>query len=300
MATEMTIRDLLRAPAPTLSFEFFPPRDDDAQEALWETIARLAEARPDFASITYGASGTTRRSSREVVRRLADAHTIRPLAHLTCVDQSRDEITAVIEEFLAEGVRDFLALRGDPPAGQPDWRPHPDGLLYAYQLVAHIRDVVGARGIAEGEFSVGVAAFPAAHAEERWRQQGLDVLLAKQDAGADFAVTQVFYEVPQWETLAADALAAGITLPILPGIIPLLSTGRAARLEQLTGVSVPKSVLRALAAEDDAGAARLAGIALAAGLARDLVSAGAPGIHVYTFNRHEAALDLIGAAGLAR
>lgn len=296
----MTIADLLRGPAPTLSFELFPPRDDAAQEALWETIARLAEARPDFASITYGASGTTRRSSREVVRRLADAHTIRPLAHLTCVDQSRDEITAVIEEFLAEGVRDFLALRGDPPAGQPDWRPHPDGLLYAYQLVAHIRDVVGARGIAEGEFSVGVAAFPAAHAEERWRQQGLDVLLAKQDAGADFAVTQVFYEVPQWETLAADALAAGITLPILPGIIPLLSTGRAARLEQLTGVSVPKSVLRALAAEDDAGAARLAGIALAAGLARDLVSAGAPGIHVYTFNRHEAALDLIGAAGLAR
>ncbi len=300
MATEMTIRDLLRAPAPTLSFELFPPRDDHAQEALWETMARLAEARPDFASITYGASGTTRRSSREVVRRLADAHTIRPLAHLTCVDQSRDEITAVIEEFLAEGVRDFLALRGDPPVGQPDWRPHPDGLLYAHQLVAHIRHVVGARGIAEGEYSIGVAAFPAAHAEERWRQQGLDVLLAKQDAGAEFAVTQVFYEAAHWEVLAADALAAGITIPILPGIIPLLSTGRAARLEQLTGVSVPESVLRALAAEDDAGAARAAGITHAAALARDLVSAGAPGIHVYTFNRHEAALDLAAAAGLAR
>lgn len=297
MATEMTIRDLLRAPAPTLSFELFPPRDADAQESLWETIARLADARPDFASITYGASGNTRRSSREVVRRLADAHTIRPLAHLTCVDQSRDEITAVIDEFLDEGVRDFLALRGDPPAGQPDWRPHPEGLLYAYQLVGHIRKVVAARGIGEGEFSVGVAAFPAAHAEERWRQQGLDVLRAKQDAGADFAVTQVFYEAPQWEALATDALAAGITLPILPGIIPLLSMGRATRLEQLTGVAVPESVLRALA-EEDASAAREAGIAHAAELARDLVSAGAPGIHVYTFNRYEAALDLVGAAGL--
>jgi methylenetetrahydrofolate reductase (NADPH) len=294
----MTIRDLLWAPAPTLSFEFFPPRDDDGAEALWEMIARLAEARPDFASITYGARGTTRRSSREVVRRLADEHTIRPLAHLTCVDQSRDEITAVIEEFLAEGVRDFLAVRGDPPAAQPDWRPHPDGLLYAYQLVAHIREVVAARGIPEGEFSVGVAAFPAAHAEERWRQQGLDVLLAKQDAGADFAVTQVFYEAPQWEALAADAIAAGITLPILPGIIPLLSMGRVARLQQMTGVSVPESVLRALAAEDGASAARVAGITLAAALARDLVSAGAPGIHVYTFNRHEAALDLVSATGL--
>jgi len=294
----MTIRDLLRAPVPTLSFELFPPRDDDAQEALWATIARLAEARPDFASITYGASGTTRRSSREVVRRLADTHTIRPLAHLTCVDQSRDEITAVIDEFLSEGVRDFLALRGDPPSGQPDWRPHPDGLTYAYQLVAHIREVVSARGIAEDEFSVGVAAFPAAHAEDRWRKQGLDVLLAKQDAGADFAVTQVFYEAPQWEALAADALGAGVTIPILPGIIPLLSTGRAARLEQLTGVAVPESVLRALAATDDPDEARVAGIAHAAGLARELASSGAPGVHVYTFNRHEAALDLVSEAGL--
>jgi methylenetetrahydrofolate reductase (NADPH) len=296
----MTIRELLRAPAPTLSFEFFPPRDAAGQEALWETIARLADTRPDFASITYGASGTTRGSSREVVRRLADGHTIRPLAHLTCVDQSRDEITAVIEEFLSEGVRDFLALRGDPPAGQPDWRPHPDGLLYASELVAHLRDVVAARGIAEDEFSVGVTAFPAAHGQEQWRQQGLDVLRAKQDAGADFAVTQLFYEAAQWEALATDALAAGITLPILPGIMPLLSTGRAARLERLTGVTVPRSVLDALKGAPDDEAARRVGIAHAASLVRELIAAGAPGVHVYTFNRHEAVLDLVAAAGFAR
>jgi methylenetetrahydrofolate reductase (NADPH) len=296
----MTIRELLRAPAPTLSFEFFPPRDAAAQEALWDTIARLAETRPDFASITYGASGTTRGSSREVVRRLADGHTIRPLAHLTCVDQSRDEITEVIEEFLAEGVRDFLALRGDPPVGQPDWRPHPDGLLYASELVSHLRDVVARHGIREDEFSVGVAAFPAAHGQEQWRQQGLDVLRAKQDAGAAFAVTQVFYEAAQWEALATDALAAGITLPILPGIIPLLSTGRAARLERLTGVTVPRSILDALEGVADDEAARRVGVAHAASLARDLIAAGAPGVHVYTFNRHEAARDLVAAAGLAR
>lgn len=300
MATEMTIRELLRAPAPTLSFEFFPPRDAAAQETLWETIARLAETRPDFASITYGASGTTRGSSREVVRRLADSHTIRPLAHLTCVDQSRDEITAVIGEFLSEGVRDFLALRGDPPAGQPDWRPHPDGLLYASELVAHLRDVVAAHGIGGDEFSVGVTAFPAAHGQEQWRQQGLDVLRAKQDAGADFAVTQVFYEASQWEALASDALAAGITLPILPGIIPLLSTGRATRLEQLTGVAVPGTIVEALENAEDADAARRIGVAQAASLARELVTAGAPGVHVYTFNRHGAALDLVAEAGLTR
>jgi methylenetetrahydrofolate reductase (NADPH) len=160
--------------------------------------------------------------------------------------------------------------------------------------------VVAARGIGEGEFSVGVAAFPAAHVQEQWRQQGLDVLLAKQDAGADFAVTQVFYEAWQWEALATDALAAGITLPIVPGIIPLLSTGRAVRLEQLTGVAVPGSVLAALSDAEDADVARRTGVAHAAGLARDLIAVGAPGVHVYTFNRHEAALDLVAAAGLAR
>ncbi len=296
----MTIRNRLAASAPTLSFELFPPRTPEAHEALWGTIARLAEARPDFASITYGASGTTRQSSREVVRHLAHTHTIPPLAHLTCVNQSRDEVTAVIDEFLDEGVRDFLALRGDPPVGQPDWRPHPDGLRYASELVGHIRDVATARGIASDELSVGVAAFPAAHAQEQWRQQGLDVLRAKQDAGADFAVTQVFYDASQWEALVADAQAQGITIPILPGIIPLLSTGRAARLEQLTGVPAPDALLAALEAAEGREDARNAGVEFAATLARVLVAAGAPGIHVYTFNRHEAALELVAAAGLGK
>jgi methylenetetrahydrofolate reductase (NADPH) len=296
----MIIRDRISATAPTLSFELFPPRTPEAQDALWDTIARLAEAGPDFASITYGANGTTRRSSRDVVRRLAHAHTIPPLAHLTCVDQSRDEVTAVIHEFLDEGVRDFLALRGDPPVGQPDWRPHPDGLRYASELVAHIRDVAAARGIGRDELSIGVAAFPAAHAHEQWRQQGLDVLRAKRDAGADFAVTQVFYDADQWRSLVDDARAQGIDLPILPGIIPLLSTGRAARLEQLTGVPAPDALLAALEAAEGEEGARVAGVAFAADLARELLDAGAPGIHVYTFNRHEAALELVSAAGLGR
>lgn len=160
----MTIRDLLTAPAPTLSYELFPPRTPAAEDALWDTIARLAATRPDFASITYGASGSTRGTSRSVVERLAKSHTIAPLAHLTCVDQSRAQVVEVIEEFLAEGVRDFLALRGDPPAGYTDWQPHPDGLLYASELVALIRDVAHAHGI--GNLSVGVTAFPA---QKFWR-----------------------------------------------------------------------------------------------------------------------------------
>ena len=155
----MTIRELLATQTPTLSYELFPPRTLAAESTLVQTMELLAATKPDFMSITYGASGTTRSSSREVVHRLALAHTIPPLAHLTCVDQSRAELIAVIEEYLADGVLDFLALRGDPPKGQTDWRPHPDGLLYAYQLVGLLREVAHAHGL--DNLSVGVTAFPA-------------------------------------------------------------------------------------------------------------------------------------------
>lgn len=289
---------MLDAAHPTLSFELFPPRTPDAQDALWDTIARLAMVRPDFASITYGASGTTRTSSRDVVRRLAETHTIRPLAHLTCVDQSRDEVVAVIDEFLDEDVRDFLALRGDPPRGQEQWSPHPQGLRFASELVALIREVARGRGIADADLSVGVTAFPATHAAEGPDGQGLAVLRAKEEAGADFAVTQVFYDADQYLRLADDAKAAGIGLPILPGIIPLVSAPRAARLEQLTGVAAPPALVAELAETPDADAARAIGVGHAARLARRLTDAGAPGVHVYTFNRHEAALDLVREAGL--
>lgn len=298
MAPVRTIRDALAAPRPSLSFEFFPPRTDEAKATLWQTVPRLAGVAPDFASITYGASGSTRVESRDVVRRLATEQRIRPLAHLTCVSASRAEVTEVIEEFLAEGVRDFLAIRGDPPEGVPNWRPHPDGLLYASQLVAHIREVASAHGVTRDDLTVGVAAFPALHADERLRVQGLEVLLAKQEAGADFAITQVFYDADQYLTLVEDARAAGITLPIVPGVIPLVSPARAGRLADLTGVAVPNSLIGALEAAEGVEAARAAGVAYAADLARTVLDAGAPGIHVYTFNRYAAVLDLVAAVGL--
>lgn len=288
----MTIRELLRDNAPTLSYELFPPRNPTAEVTLEATMATLASTSPDFMSITYGASGTTRGTSRSVVQRLAQAHTIPPLAHLTCVDQSREEITRVIEEYLAEGVRDFLALRGDPPKGQVDWRPHPDGLLYASELVTLLREVQTAHGIAD--LSIGVTAFPAQHVMPQWRQQGLDVLRAKQDAGADFAITQVFYEVSQYQALVTDAASEGIGLPIIPEVMPLVSAKRANRAAQLTGVPTPDALIADLeAAEEDDTAGRRAGVKHAAQLSRDLLDAGAPGIHVITFNQHQAALELV-------
>ena len=287
----MTIRELLRANAPTLSYELFPPRSPAADEALSQTMRMLAATDPDFISITYGASGSTRSTSRTVVQRLAATHTIPPLAHLTCVDQSRAELTTVIEEYLAEGVRDFLALRGDPPKGQADWHPHPDGLLYASELVKLLREVARSHGI--DDLSVGVTAFPTQHVMPQWRQQGLDVLRAKQDAGADFAITQVFYEVAQYTDLVRDAAADGIDLPIIPEVMPLVSATRAHRAAQLTGVETPEALIADLEAAEDDAAGRAAGVAHAAALSRDLLDAGAPGIHVITFNKHEAAMDLV-------
>lgn len=294
----MTIRALLDTAEPTLSYELFPPRTAAADDALVDTMKMLASTRPDFMSITYGASGTTRTTSRAVVQRLAGEHTIPPLAHLTCVDQSRADLIAVIEEYLGEDVRDFLALRGDPPQGQGAWQPHPDGLMYAYQLVGLLREVAHANGV--DDLSVGVTAFPAQHAMPQWRQQGLDVLRAKQDAGADFAITQVFYEVPQYTALVTDAVAAGITLPIVPEVMPLVNTRRATRAEQLTGVATPADLFAALEAAETDDEARAAGVAHAARLSHDLLDAGAPGIHVITFNRHEAALELVETMGLRR
>lgn len=293
----MTIRDLLIADRPTLSYELFPPRTEQAQAALWDTLDRLARSRPDFASITYGASGSTLTSGQQVVTRLRERHGVETLAHLTCVGQSRQQVVSAVESFLDDGVRDFLALRGDPPQGQTDWRPHPDGLLYASELVALIREVARAHGL---DVSIAVTAFPAAHVREQWRQQGLEVLRAKQDAGADFAVTQVFYTAQQWTELVRDARHEGIGMPILPGVIALASAARATRLTQLTGVEPPVELVNALEAAADDDAARGVGVDAAATLAQQLLDAGAPGVHVYTFNQHRAALEVVAQLSLGR
>lgn len=294
----MTIRDLLASRRPTLSYELFPPRSPAAESALEQTMELLAQTKPDFMSITYGASGTTRGTSRGVVQRLAEQHTIPPLAHLTLVDQSRAELTQVIEDYLAQDVRDFLALRGDPPKGQQDWQPHPDGLKFASELVALLREVAAAHGV--DDLSVGVTAFPAQHADQRFRQSGLDVLRAKQDAGADYAITQVFYQVDQYEALVDDAASQGIGIPIVPEVMPLVNVRRATRAQELTGVPTPPALFAALEGAVDDAHARAAGVEHAARLSRGLLAAGAPGIHIITFNQARAALDLVEAVGTLR
>lgn len=298
----------LRMDRPTVSFELFPPVTPRATEALWTTIEALAAVRPDFISVTYGASGSTRQTTRELVRRLLTHTSVLPIAHLTCVGSSRDEVVAVIEEFLDEGVRNFLALRGDPPRDQPAWRPHPAGLSRASELVELLREVEAARCASSAsralrgaahKLSIAVAAFPSGNPSAGSpREQDLRALLAKQEAGADFAITQVFFEPESYLSLVRDARARGITIPIVAGVIPATDPARLLRLEGLTGVPVPTDLLARLDAASSPAERHRVGIRASVDLAKAVLDGGAPGLHIYTFNKHEAALDLLEGAHL--
>ena len=223
---------------PTISFELFPPRNPDAAPRLWATIQALESVKPDFVSVTYGASGKTRVTTRALVRRLLRETSLNPIAHLTCVGTSRAEITEIVGEFLDEGLRSFLALRGDPPTEQSDWEAHPDGLQTAGELVELLREIEAQRCADSPSqavrarvrpLSVAVAAFPRGnHATGGTRAQDVASLLAKQEAGADFAITQVFYDAEDYLGIVAEAREAGVTHPDHPGHHPDHRPGPAA------------------------------------------------------------------------
>lgn len=293
---------------PTVSFELFPPRNPDAAPRLWRTVRELETVEPDFVSVTYGASGRTRETTRVLVRRLLRETSLTPIAHLTCVGTSRDEVTTIVEEFLDEGVRSFLALRGDPPAGEPDWRPHPEGVHTAAELVELLREIESRRcGRSASQavrarvrpLSVAVAAFPRGnHATGGTRAQDVQALLAKQEAGADFAISQVFFDAEAYLGLVAEAREAGVTIPIVPGIIPTTDPARLLRVQELTGVPVPQRLLDLLGSTDDPAERHRRGTRAGVDLVNGVLDGGAPGVHVYTFNTHEAALDLLDGADL--
>ena len=286
---------------PTVSFEIFPPRTAAAAASLWRTIEKLVAVEPDYISVTYGASGSTRESSRALVRSIIAETPITAVAHLTCVGASRGEAAALVGEFLDEGVRSILALRGDPPKNQPDWVPHPQGLAYASELVALIRQIERARddvgAPAHEPLSIAVAAYPG-DVVSPTRRDDVAALLAKQEAGADYAITQLFYDPAAYSGLVSEARAAGVRIPIVPGLIPMTDPGRLDRLTTLTGVHPPADLMARLEAEDDPAARHRLGIRASVDLARAVLDAGAPGLHLYTFNKHEAVLDLLEGVNL--
>lgn len=273
---------------PTISFELYPPRTSRGGHCAWTSIDRLAAAGPMFMAVTYGADGSSRDTSRELLRHIIDDTGATPMAHLTSVATSRAALAALVAELLALGVRDFLALRGDPPAGGAG--DHPDGVASTAECVSLIRDVA-ARELPDGpRVTVAVAAYPAG--DDADRNRDVLALAAKQAAGADYAITQLFYDVAEYRDLLRRARAAGVTLALLPGIIPMTEPRRLHRLAQLTGVPVP-AWLDALLDTPDAAVRSERGLAVTARLIDDVLDAGAPGVHLYTFNRHAPSLGAL-------
>lgn len=305
-----------RPPRPPISFELFPPRTDAAALALGRTIDRLAEVDPAFISVTFGAGGSSRDRSLTVLRYMLEHTHVEPMAHLTCVGSNHAEANRLVREFLDAGVTSFLALRGDPPAGAgADAGSGLGDLRSAAELVqlihrvqeerepfgqAGIPGIPGATRILERPRPerVAVAAFPTGHPRSRGFSQDIDVLLAKEVAGANLAITQLFWHADDYLGFVERARAGGVTIPILPGIMPVTTPGRLARLQELTGVPAPSELAIPLEIEPDADALFDLGVDFAADLAREVLAGGAPGLHLYTFNRHEAVLAVLDRLGI--
>lgn len=297
-----------------ISFELYPPRNSDADQALHQTIQQLAAVSPEFISVTYGAGGSTGGRSLEVLRYIRENTNVSPLAHLTCVGNSYAQASALIREFLDAGIDKFLALRGDPPQGSADGEVFLGDLESAAQLVQLIERVQAEREVSyehcvtSAEESaklirpqgveIAVAAFPNGHPRSRFPAEHLDALLAKEAAGATLAVTQLFFHADDYFRFVAQARQAGVTIPILPGVMPVTSAARLRRVLELTGEEVPAELTIALEIEPSAEGARAVGISYAANLVRDLVAGGACGIHLYAFNNHDTVLAVLREAGV--
>ncbi len=291
----MKITDLLRYARergePLFSFEFFPPRTPDGERALFETVEALRPLGPAYVSVTYGAGGSTRLKTVELVKRLKRESEVEAMAHVTCVGASRDEIAAVLDDVAAAGVQNVLALRGDPPRGQDAFTPHPDGFRFASELVAFISSKPE-----RWRFCVGAAAYPEGHVETRDLARDLAHLKIKVDAGTDFLVTQLFFDNARYFGFVDRARAAGIAAPIIPGIMPFTNVEQVERFTAMCGASIPPPLRAAMEVRrEDADGARELGVAYASLQCADLLRRGAPAIHFYTLNRSPSTRAIVAA-----
>jgi methylenetetrahydrofolate reductase (NADPH) len=277
------------------SFEFFPPRTDAGQKALEQTIRELGELAPSFVSVTYGAGGSTRTKTLELVQWIEREARMTAMAHLTCVGATRDEIGAVLDRLLDAGIDNVMALRGDPPAGQEQFERVAGGFAYAADLVAFIRERYGAR------LCLGGAGSPEGHVECRDLDRDIANLKAKVDAGLDFVVTQLFFDNRIYFDFVARARAAGITVPIVPGLMPIRTVAGIERMTKLSGASLPPALHAELQrCRDDEAAVNALGIAQTTAQAVELLQRGAPGIHFYTLNQSPATRIILTALKTAR
>jgi methylenetetrahydrofolate reductase (NADPH) len=286
------IGDLLREGGRAFSFEFFPPKDEAGEEVLWRSISELEPLRPTFVSVTYGAGGTTRDRTVAITGRIARETSMLPMAHLTCVGHTTEELKRILESLRASGVQNVLALRGDPPGGPgTEWVSTQGGVEYASDLVALIRE--------DTDLSVGVAAFPEGHRDAATLDDDVAVLKAKHDAGAEFAVTEMVLRASDYLGLVDRASAVGVDFPIMPGIMPILNFTSMAKMTELSGREIPAEVLARLEPlKDDPAAVRAEGIAIATELCDTLLEQGAPGLHFYTLNRSKATREIYAALSM--
>jgi len=280
------VGDLIAAGERSISFEFFPPKDEAGERQLWTTLRELEPLQPTFVSVTYGAGGTTRDRTVHITEGIAAHTTLTPMAHLTCVGHSRDELRSVIGAYANAGVRNVLALRGDPPEGPTaEFVPHPDGLHNAVELVELTKEL--------GDFCVGVAAFPEVHPAAESADSDARYLAAKARAGAEFAITQLFFRPSDYFALVDRVAALGVDIPIIPGIMPITNLAQITRMAELSGAALPGEVVERVAKYDgDPAAVRAEGIAVATELCDDLLAGGAPGLHFYTLNRSKATREI--------
>jgi methylenetetrahydrofolate reductase (NADPH) len=277
----------------SFSFEFFPPKTDMGEGRLWRTIQELEPLNPSFVSVTYGAGGSTRDRTIRMMQGIARETTFTAMAHLTCVGSTVPELREVIDDFAAAEISNILALRGDPPGG-PDqpWQAHPEGLNHANELVTLVKSM--------GEFTVGVAAFPEGHPEAVDLDEDAESLLRKQQAGADFAVSQFFFDSADYFRLVERAESWGVTIPIIPGIMPVTDYKQIKRFAELSAAQFPPKIAAQFAAiADDSESVRALGVAQATQMCEELLSGHAPGLHFYTLNRSTATMEIYAELGLA-
>jgi methylenetetrahydrofolate reductase (NADPH) len=278
---------------PVFSFEFFPPKSEDGEANLRRALSELAPLEPDFASVTYGAGGSTRDRTIGIVKSLKAEHGIEAMAHLSCVGATTEQLAEIVKDVRDAGIDNVLALRGDPPRGQSEWRATPGGLEYSTQLIAML-----AGGC---DFAIGAACFPEVHPEAPDLASDLRFLREKVEAGARFLITQLFFDNRMYFSFLRDARAAGIHVPILPGIIPVTDVGQIKRFTSMCGASIPSLLLEQLELRaDDPAAVVEFGVAYATAQCADLLARGAPGIHFYTLNKSPSTRAILSALRLLR
>lgn len=289
----MRIPDVLSADQPSFSLEFFPPKTDEAANDLWAAVTQLKRLEPDFVSVTYGAAGSTRDGTIEVSTRIQQEIGIETMAHLSCVGETIDGLESILGRLEKAGISNILALRGDPPAGSNDFEPPEGGLRGSAELAAFIR--------ARGDWGIGGSSFPEVHPEAASREADIAYLGDKVEAGAEFLITQLFFDNAVFFDWLSEVRAAGIAVPVFPGILPVRSYAGLVRFCDVCEARIPDSLHQGLAAcEGDPAAERAFGIAYASRQCEELLAGGVDGLHFYTLNKADSTLAVLGALKAAR